>query len=94
MVTVVGTVNLQFKTGESKLKVVFSVLRYFAVPALLGTFFIGRFAKFISLLWRKTIPYNSKPAPTLTITKIPEELKDKVKHKVEDVVVIEQKPHA
>lgn len=72
--------------GDSRLRVVFSVIRSLAVLFYLRTLYIDSFVKGTFPPNRKIVPSNSKPVPILTIKHVPEEHKDKA----QEVTVMEE----
>lgn len=74
---IVGTITLRVRIRDSRVRVVFVIVRYLAVPVFLGTSFIDSFVKDIFPSERKIVPYISKPVPIIAIKDLSSEHEDK-----------------
>lgn len=87
-VGVVRTITLYVRIGESKLKVVFRVVRNVSVPVLFEISFIDRFVKGSFPPEPKLVPYNSNPVPILVIMSKSEDPRNR--NKAQDAMVIKK----
>lgn len=78
-VSLVGTISIHLRMGDSTVRVVIGIVCYLAVPVLLGTTFNDGFLKGFVYTERKIVRYNSEQVPSLVIEDTPEELQDKEK---------------
>lgn len=78
-VSLVGTIWLHVKLGNSRARVVFISVRNLALPVLVETSYIDRFFKGSFPPERKSVPYNAKPVSNIAIKDMPEEHNSKAK---------------
>lgn len=72
-ISVVETIHLLVRMGDSRVRVRLGVVRNLAVPVLLETSFIDMFVKGIFSPERRVVPYNSKEVLVLVINDLPQE---------------------
>lgn len=78
-VSVVGTITLHVRIGDSRVKVVYGAVRNLSIPVLLAIPFIDGFVKCIFPPEQKIVIYSSKGVPNPYNNDLPEEPKDKNK---------------
>lgn len=59
--------KLQVRMGETCMCVMFGIVKYLAVPVLLGASFNGKFVKRILLTKKKILPYTLQLLPTMMV---------------------------
>lgn len=72
------------------LKVIFSVVRNLSVATFFETPFIDWFVNGVFPTEGKTVPYTSRPVPTLAVKKMPREPDEENEEKKRDITVIEE----
>lgn len=77
-VSAVGTIMIQARMDDSRVRVVLGVVYSLLIPVLLETSFIDRFVKGILPLKRKIVLYNSKLVPIHEVKGMRQEHKKKV----------------
>lgn len=76
-VSVFGTITLQVTIGDSRVRVVFDVVRNIAVPFLLGTSFIDKFVRGMFPAKQRVVSYHSKSLPIFAVNDKTEPRRDK-----------------
>lgn len=86
--SILKTNILYVRMGNSKITVLFAVVRNLAVSLLLGTLFVDKFVKGIFSLEEKIVLYSSKPVSIRIIKEQSDEPSDK--KKAQKVLIIDK----